>query len=429
MKVATTGAAATRSCFLVAVRMFGLAGVVLATSFASAAAAIPATIKIGVTLPLSGAGVANGLDMRRGMQMALDEWNAHGGFRFGGRSVKVLGLFEDDQSQPAAGVGAAQKLITEDQVNFLIGDAFRSDVTLAVMDLASQFNVPIMSGESVSLGVESKITADPKKYANFFKGNWSSDSYADAIYGSYADLLKRKRLESKARTIAFVSEDTDYGRTIAKTTAAKFEAVGWKTVAVETIPLGTTDLYPQLTKFKDIAPAVVMGTFTSPDSGAALVKQFGELGLHATLIGVYFPTQPEFLSETGAKSDNLLWSSLSFDPRHNKSQSAFDRAVRKKTNMSADFDVASGYDSMNVALQAIQKAGSVDVAAIDGALLNGDWKGVIGRYVFDKRTHTMRAGVDYLPLTMAQIDNQTSYVIWPPKLKSHDFVAQPWVSR
>ncbi len=103
------------------------------------------TVKVGVTGPFSGPTAQSGLALRQGMTIAVEEWNAKGGVTIGGKSLKAEPLFEDTQNNPAQGVSAAQKLITDNRVNFLIGDAFASSVAIAEMDLAVQYKIPTMS--------------------------------------------------------------------------------------------------------------------------------------------------------------------------------------------------------------------------------------------------------------------------------------------
>jgi len=391
-----------------------------------ARADVPETIKIGVTAPLSGPGAQSGLSLQTGMKLAADIANEKGGIQVGGKRAKVEVVFEDDQSNPAAGVNAALKLLTQEKVNFLIGDAFRSDVTLAVMDLAPQFNVTIMSGEPVAASISQKIAKDPKKYANFWKGNWSSDSYAGAIYESVMDLVKAGKIDPKNKTVAFVSEDTEYGRTISELTGQAFEKAGWKQLDIETVPLGTSDLYPQLNKIKAMNPALVMGTFTSTESGSALVKQFHELGMNATLAGIYFPNRPDFMKAAGKSADGLLWATLLYDPIHNREQAKFAAFAEQRLHQKPNYDIVAGYDIMSVALEAISKAGSLDAAAVDKAMASMNYKSVLGRYAFDSANHTVKVGANYIPVPVAQVINGESYVIWPGTVATHAFEPQTW---
>src|SRR3954471_20280294 len=105
-------------------------------SLVTIGAAYADQVKIGIVGPLTGPAANSGVSLQQGMQLAAKEHNAAGG------KHQVELLFEDSQSRPEIGVAAGQKLITRDGVKLLIGEAFHSHVTMAMMELASQFNVP-----------------------------------------------------------------------------------------------------------------------------------------------------------------------------------------------------------------------------------------------------------------------------------------------
>lgn len=222
-------------------------------------------VKIGVTVPFSGPAAQSGLALRQGMTVAGDEWNAKGGVVVDGKPLKVELLFEDTQDNPAQGVSAAQKLITDSRVNFLIGDAFASSVTIAEMDLADQYKIPMMSCEPVSGAISAKIEKDPQKYQYFWKADFNSQGYGATIFQTYAALIKAGQFTPAKKTVAFLVEDTDYGRSIAGNAADLFKSDGWNVIANNTVPLGSTNFSSVLTRLGYDNPAVLVSVFTSVD--------------------------------------------------------------------------------------------------------------------------------------------------------------------
>ncbi len=86
----------------------GTAAAALAVAPANAAPKGKGAIVIAVEAPLTGAQASNGIDMARGVQLAVDEVNAQGGIK--GRKLTLVKL--DDQADPklaADMVTAAQK--------------------------------------------------------------------------------------------------------------------------------------------------------------------------------------------------------------------------------------------------------------------------------------------------------------------------------
>ena len=322
--------------------------------------AAPSEIVIGATAPLTGPAAEAGIALKQGITMVVEEWNAKGGIEIkeAGKKLPIKIIIEDSQSKPEVGVSVGEKLITRDKVHFLMGDCFASSVTMAMMELAPKYGIPMMSVEPVSVEIAKKIESNPQRYWSFWKGDWNSDAYANTIFSTYKYLLDNKMFTPKNKTIAFIVEDTDYGRSNADKSKQLFNDIGWKTVATETVALGYTDFYPQLTKLKTMEPDILVTIFTSLASGVAHSKQFHEVGLKSSQFAIYYPLRPEYRDQAGKAGEGLLWSPLNFDPAANAKHKEFAEKVQKRWNVKASSDHISGYDGANNVLHSIEKAGN-----------------------------------------------------------------------
>ncbi|MDX5362244.1 MAG: ABC transporter substrate-binding protein, partial [Alphaproteobacteria bacterium] len=332
-------------------------------------------------------------------------------------------IFEDSASRPEVGVSAAQKLLTRDQVDVLLGDSIASSVTLAIMEVAPAFNKFMMSGQPVSIEIAKKIKSDPERFGNFWKASFNSDAYAATLHGTVSSLIESGDLEVKNRSIAFIVEDTDYGISNVEYTAPLFEADGW-TSQMETVPLGHADFYPQLSKLRNDQPDVLVSIFTSVNSGIALVKQIKEQGLDTLHLAVYYPIRAEFLEGAGEAAEGLLWTPLMFDPVNNEEHKKFSEFMNQNIGVPAGGDHAQGYCQMNMLLDNIERAGTVEPKALSAAFAETDYSCVIARYVYDTEIHTPKVGADYLPVPMAQIQGGSSYAVWPATTATAKFQPQ-----
>jgi branched-chain amino acid transport system substrate-binding protein len=113
-----------------------------AASFAIGGRAFAQTtpITFGALPPLTGAGGPYGPAMLRAIQSVAEEANAAGGVR--GRQIRIV--FEDDQTNPDAGVRGARKLIDVDRVQALMG-TWASSVTTGVAPLCWENRVPLFT--------------------------------------------------------------------------------------------------------------------------------------------------------------------------------------------------------------------------------------------------------------------------------------------
>jgi branched-chain amino acid transport system substrate-binding protein len=79
------------------------------------------SIKIGATLPLTGAEARIGGFYKEGYDYAFELQNKKGGVKVGDKTVKVELLLLDDTSTQATAVSLADRLINAEKVNFLLG--------------------------------------------------------------------------------------------------------------------------------------------------------------------------------------------------------------------------------------------------------------------------------------------------------------------
>ena len=397
--------------------------------FPAVASDAPDKIKIGVILPLSGPVSWAGASLKAGSDLALEEVNAEGGIFMKEFNKKILVevLYEDNQSKPAMGVAVAEKLITKDKVHFLVGSAFHSSVTIAVMELASKYNLPIQSWMPVSEEISNKIKSDPEKYWNFWKGDFASSAYGKTIHATYKELEAKKLLIPKNKKIAFVVEDTDFGRSNADVSLALMEKEGWEKAAYEVVPVGHNDFYPQLTKLRISRPDIVVSCFTALNSGVSFVKQFRESGLSASHMAIFYPLYPQLVQQAGDAAQNLLWTPLLLNPDKIKRQAVFRDNYKKKYGKSINNQAAAGYDGMVGVAASFKLAGSLDPKKVVDAISKSDYQGVLGRYKYDLERHEIMDGVDYIPIPTAQISDGKSQIVWPESMADRDYEKEPWI--
>ena len=415
-------------CILLIVFLLGV-GVGFLQNPRICVAQAPNEIRIGVTAPLTGPAAENGIGLKEGMILAVEEWNAKGGIyiKEAGKNLPIKILIEDEQSKPEIGVAQAEKLITRDKVHVLLGDALHSSVTLAIMELAPKYGIPIMSVEAVSSEIAKKVATNPDRYWSYWKGLFNSEAYGKSIFYTYKSFLDKGLFKAKNKSIAFIAEDTDYGRSNSQKTSELFTGIGWKTLTLETVPLGYTDFYPQLTKIKAMNPDILAVVFSNLSSGTAYTKQFQEVGMKCGHFGIYFPLRPEFIPQVGKAGDYLLWTPHLIDPTRIPSHRAFAEKVKKRWNVPVNTDHAWGYDAVNNMCDSIKKAGSLDPKAIVGTLSKLDNKGILARYVFDQKDHTIIDGEDFHPVPAAQIQNGKHVMVWPPALAVGTYQQPPWI--
>jgi branched-chain amino acid transport system substrate-binding protein len=120
--------------------LLGAAGAMSSFAIGGKAFSQANPVVFGALPPLTGAGGPYGPAMLRAMQGVVEQANAAGGIK--GRQIRLA--FEDDQTNPDAGVRGARKLIDVDRVSALMG-TWASSVTTAVAPLCWENRVPLFT--------------------------------------------------------------------------------------------------------------------------------------------------------------------------------------------------------------------------------------------------------------------------------------------
>lgn len=125
-----------------------------AASMTSASA--QGVIKMGLITPLSGIYAPDGTQVQQGAQMAADQLNAAGGVM--GQQVQILP--QDEGGTTADTVNAAQILVNQQNVNFMMGPYFSGDVraTLPITTAAK-----IAHQAYLLLGGNVKFSGEPSR--------------------------------------------------------------------------------------------------------------------------------------------------------------------------------------------------------------------------------------------------------------------------
>src|SRR3972149_3595645 len=89
-------------------------------------------LKVAILAPLSGPVPTFGVSDRDGALLAIEEWNAKGGVL----GYTLVPIVEDRQCTPDPAVNAANKVIDQDKVKFIIGEVC-SKASIPVSEIAN----------------------------------------------------------------------------------------------------------------------------------------------------------------------------------------------------------------------------------------------------------------------------------------------------
>jgi branched-chain amino acid transport system substrate-binding protein len=373
--------------------MGGLAAMAVVGLAAGPALAAEA-IKIGFFAPITGPAAADGASARHAVELAAKEINDAGGIK--GRKIELV--IYDDRLNPQEAVAVANKLIEKDQVVGVVSGSY-SGPTRVTAPIFAKAGIPMVAGYAVHPDV---TKAGDSNFRNGLLG---------VVEGAAAAELAVKAF--KAKRIAILSMDNDYGRELGSGFRQRAEKLGAAIVSYQSYKFpGEREFRPFLTRVKEANPDLLFACGYY-NEGALVTRQAKELGLNVQIIGTEGMDSPKFLELAGPAAEGLvIVTTLNRDDPRQHVQN-FLRAYRQAYAIDADMVGASSYDALKILAAAIEKVGT-DPRAITKFIAESPG--------FDTLTGPVRRFIKGEPLKPVQVQ-----VVREGKFRYHSAIDTPEV--
>jgi len=326
------------------------------------------TVKIGSASPLTGPQAHIGIDIRNGVQLAIEDANA-ANIEIGGKKVKFELVAEDDEANPTKATTVAQKLV-DAKVAAVIGH-FNSGASIPASKIYSDAGIPQISPSSTN----------PKYTEQGFKTTFRVVAH-DGQQGPTLARFAAKTLGAK--TVAVIDDSTAYGQGLADNFEATAKSLGMKVVAREHTTDKDTDFKAILTKIKGRKPDLIMFGGIDPQAGP-MVKQMKDLGIKARFIGGDGMQTPNFIKLAGNAAEGAMASIPGLPKDQMPGGKAFLEKYKAKFNQEVELFAPMGYDAVMVIIDAMKRAGSTEPAKFLPEIGKTSYQGVIGPIAFDDK--------------------------------------------
>ena len=216
---------------------------------------------------MTGDAATFGQSTKEGAELAIKEWNDKGGVL----GQKIEWVVGDDRCDPQEARNAANKVITQDKVKFIIG-AVCSSASIPISEVANANKVIQISPTSTN----PKVTVDDK---GVVKPYIFRACFIDPFQGTVMANFASNNLKAKTAAVV-LDQGNDYVRGLAEFFIAQFEKNGGKVVVKETYTKDDTDFSAILSKVAAAKPDV----FFIPDyynKVSLIAKQAKEKGITA----------------------------------------------------------------------------------------------------------------------------------------------------
>ncbi|MBN3728474.1 branched-chain amino acid ABC transporter substrate-binding protein [Burkholderia sp. Ac-20379] len=322
-------------------------------------------VTIGFAAPLTGASAHYGEDLRRGVQLAIEDANAKK-LVIGGQPVHFVLDAEDDQGDPRMGSQVAQKLV-DSKVAGIVGH-FNSGTSVPASRIYYNAGIPMVSPTATN------PTLTAQGFSTVFRVT-NSDAQMGQLAGhSAVEALKGK-------VIAVMDDRTAFGQGMADEFVKGVQAVGGKVADREFATDKAVDFRAQLTRIKSFNPDVIFWAGLDQQAGM-VAKQMRQLGIRAVLLGGGSFENETFLKVAGDAADGAVSWDYGVPLTKMKLGKAFDEKMRAKFNEGVVAYSPAAYDATNVLIAAMQKANSVDPKAYAPAIKGVSFEGVSGNIAF-----------------------------------------------
>jgi branched-chain amino acid transport system substrate-binding protein len=312
-------------------------------------------IVIGFTSDSSGQYANSGAMDRRGMMMAIKEFNERGGVL--GRPIEYIHF--DTETNPATGTRVAQRLIEQEDVAFMIG-AVSSGVANAISQVAQENGV-------IYLNTNSSSPSESSDSCHLTKFVW------DGHGGNFAKATVLGAVDSFGPEWLLLTNDYVWGHETSAATRALAEENGVTIVDELLVPQGTRDFSTFLLTIQQTDPDVVAAAVGGDDLNA-LRTQVVEQGMDET-VG-WINNQQDWPDVYGAPPFGVFGTTWYYD----LDLPGVDEFVAKYQEEYPDTSLEvpgnvyyNGYMATRTLLEAIEQAGTTNNHEIIKLLEGWEW--------------------------------------------------------
>ncbi|SHJ11064.1 ABC transporter substrate-binding protein [Parasporobacterium paucivorans] len=342
------------------------------------------SIKIGVPVPLTG-GLANfGTGSPFIEELAAKAINDQGGIYIKelDKKLPVELIFMDTESSQTKASEAATKLVTENKVDMLVV-RHTPDTVNPVSAVAERYGVPCLSMDAAS-----------DAWLASGKHVWSYHAFwkVDSIYKTFESIWEKAGLKGAKVGVVFPN-DPD-GTTFSPIFAKGFKKDGFGMVDPGFVTSGTNDYTSIIKDFKDKGVEIVTGVNITPDF-ATFWSQCQQLNFKPKMVTMGKALL--FKSDTmalGVDNANGVTTEIWWTPDHPYVSSLTGQTGREITDL---WTAATGtewtqpmgykYASIEVAIDILKRAASLDKETIRQAMDATDMTSLVGPIKFDDDNH------------------------------------------
>jgi branched-chain amino acid transport system substrate-binding protein len=349
-----------------------------------------AEVKIGFVNSITGPEAPIGENLTNGVTLAVEDLKKQG--------IDLELVKEDDTGKPEKSMAAFEKFATRDKVAGVVGP-YSSKCANALAKLAEKYKRPLL----IPVASKEEITRQNLKWT--FRLSATTNDYATILLDMATSL-------GKPKTMAIISENTDFGTSGAKSAKEYAAKKGITIIADESYSPGSPDYRSTLASIKAKNPDLVFMISYVADA-ILLMRQSREIGLTPR---AFLGAGAGFATEAFAKEQDIsnnIFSSTQWTGDVNwPGAKEFARRYRTRFGKEPTYHAATAYQSMIIMGQTAAQAGQ-DPQRTRDMLKRGRWNGIMGEVRFlDYNGYTNQNRHQML---VEQIQKGVHQTVYPPQ--------------
>lgn len=337
-------------------------------------------IPVGEYASLTGGNASFGQSSHKGTALAIEEVNAAGGVL--GKQLHLI--TEDDQSMAGQPATIARKLISQDKVVAVLGEVASSK---------SMEAAPICQGNKVPMISPASTNPKVTEIGDYIFRVCFIDPFQGTVMAKFA-------LSKGFKKVAVMTDvKQDYSMGLAEYFVKEFTANGGQIVKEQKYVSGDKDFKAALTSIKPTRPDAIFvpGYYGEVSLIALQAKQFG---IKAPLLGGDGWVGDSLLKVAGNALDGSFFSCHFSAQDKSPVVQGFVERFKAKYGSEPDDMAALGYDSAQILVDAIKRAGSTESEKLRAAIADTkDFNAVTGKITLDEHRNAKK------PATILTIEN------------------------
>jgi len=351
------------------------------------------TIKLGMSIPLSGSGANWGKGSEWLCNKAAEEINAQGGVKVQGKTYEFKCIGYDNKYNAAEGAKVAQALVSRDGVKYVAGSIGTAPVR-ALQSLTERKQVLLFTS---AWGMSLKGPKFPLTFSQMNSVNEISEPLIEYVLKLHPDV----------KTVALLNPNDATGQETEKVAKAAWEKNGVKVLLSDWYERGTSEFQPIAAKLHAARPDLVDLASTPPADAGLVFKELKSLGWNGVKV-VEVGTGADGLLATGkdAVEGAYLGAAVSVDSM-DAHQKELNAGVKEATGENVNSVQIGFYDAPWAIKAAMEKAQSVDPVKVAEVMPTVRFKSFFGEAGFGGKAVYGSDQQMRLPVIITQISGST----------------------